>query len=116
MLAQRGVLRFLCVLLLLVAQQGALTHAVWHHRDHLPAHGQQNRAGASGHHGDDQSSSQSQLCGLHAALGMLLAGDCGGETAATTADFSQWFVLSDAVWRIAQPAVTPPSRAPPVLL
>jgi hypothetical protein len=109
-------LRAVCTVLLLCAQQGALTHAVWHLRDQLPAHGHQDRAGAAGHHKDGESSSQSQLCKLHAALGTLLASDCGGQTAATTVEFTEWFASSDAVWRIAQPAVTPPSRAPPVLL
>jgi hypothetical protein len=115
-MAKRAALQFLCVFLLLFAQQGALTHSVWHLRDHRPAHGHQDRAGSAGHHGDDVPSSQSQLCDVHAALGTLLAGECGGHIAATTADFSQWFAPSDAVWRIAQSAVTPPSRAPPVLL
>jgi len=113
---KRALLHAVCAVLLLCAQQGALIHSAWHLHDYLPAHEHQDRASTAGQHGDDEPSSQSQLCGLHAALGTLLAGDCGGQTAATTADFWQWFISSNAVWRIAQLAVTPPSRAPPVLL
>jgi len=113
---KRAFLHFACAFLLLSAQLSALSHSVWHLRDHLPAHEHQDRAGTAGYPGGDEPSSQSQLCDVHAALGTLLAGDCGGQTAATIAGFSQWFVPSNAVWRIAQPAVTPPSRAPPVLL
>ena len=115
-MAKRAFLHFACALLLLVAQHGALTHSVWHLHDHFPAHEQQDSAGAEHHPHDDGQSSQSRLCDLHYALGVLFAGDCGGKTAAVAAEVSHWLAAPTGVWRVAQSTTTPPSRAPPVLL
>ena len=114
-MAKRVFLHFVCALLLLVAQHGALTHSVWHLHDHFPAHEQHDPAGAAHQHEDDEHSSQSRLCDLHFALGTLLAGDCGAQPVLATTVLSRWLATSGADWRIAQPAATPPSRAPPVL-
>lgn len=114
-MAKRALLHFACALLLLVAQHGALTHSVWHLRDHLPAHEQHDHAGAAQHHEDDEHSSQSRLCDLHFALGTLLAGDCGGQHALATPALAHGLTATVVAWRFAQPAATPPSRAPPAL-
>jgi hypothetical protein len=109
----RHVLNWLYALLLLVAQQGALTHSVWHLHDHLPAHGQQQAADTASSHGGNEPSSQSRLCDLHSVLGTLLAGDCGGQTVLAAPALSHGLTASAATWRFAQTATTPPSRAPP---
>ncbi|HXF67356.1 MAG TPA: hypothetical protein VNK67_11765 [Burkholderiales bacterium] len=75
-----------CVLLLVVAQQGALTHAIWHLHAHdvgsaarpAPAHSGQD-GHAAGHPADD--SPQSGLCGFHLAFGQVL-GMAGAPAAA----------------------------------
>lgn len=116
-MAKRTVPHFLCALLLLVAQQGALTHQVWHLHDYLPAHEHHDGAGAAPGHSDDETpSSQAELCIFHVALGSLFAGGCTKQPAIAPAGLSDWLASSAATWRVAQPAVTPPSRAPPVLL
>lgn len=114
MMTKRAWLHFACALLLLVAQHGAITHWVWHLHDHLPAHGQQHDADAASHH-DDGPSSQSRLCDLHFALGTLLSGDCGGQHSLATPALAQALAPHVFAWRSSQPAVTPPSRAPPAL-
>jgi len=116
MMAKRAVFQFLLVFLLLAGQQGALVHSVWHLNDHLASHGLQDQAGAAHDPQNGGQSSQSELCNLHSAFGNLLASDCGGQPAAVTATASHSLATYTAAWRVAQPAATPPSRAPPVLL
>jgi len=116
-MAKRIALHFLCAFLLLFAQQGALTHQVWHLHDYLPAHEHDDHAGAAHDRGDDETpSSQAELCVFHAALGSLFAGGCAGQPTIAAAGFLHWLATPPAVWHIAQPTLTPPSRAPPVLL
>ena len=114
-MAKRIALHFLCAFLLLFAQQGALTHQVWHLHDYLPAHEHNDHAGAA-HDNDKSPSSQAELCIFHAALGSLFAGGCTGQPAIAAAGLSDWLATSPAAWRVAQSTATPPSRAPPVLL
>ena len=115
-MSQRSFLHFACALLLLIAQHGALTHSVWHLGRHAPAQ----HAGLEDgeYHSPERNdrSPQSKLCDLHFALGSLLAGDCPGQVVAHDAALSHRLVAASAVWRAAQPLLTPPSRAPPVLL
>ena len=61
---QRVVLRLACVLLLLFAQQGALTHAAWHAKSSTPA--EQGSSGKASFHGG--------LCDLHHAFSQVLGG------------------------------------------
>jgi hypothetical protein len=116
-MVRRPLLQLACILLLLSAQHTALTHRVWHLHDYLPAHAEQERAGTAHDHGDDEApSSQAELCIFHAALGSLFAGGCAGKPVVETAGSSCWLAVLPAIWRVAQPTATPPSRAPPVLL
>jgi hypothetical protein len=116
MMAKRSALHFLCALLLLVAQHGALTHSVWHLGNPLPAQEYHDHAGAAHGHDDDGQSSQSKLCDLHAALGTLLAGGCAGQPAVALTNLSHELATAFATWRVAESTATPRSRAPPVLL
>jgi hypothetical protein len=114
---RRAFLHFACAFLLLSAQLSALTHSVWHLHDYLPAHAHHDHTGAAQHNGNDETpSSQAELCLFHAALGSLFAGGCAKKPVVEAAGLSSWLATSPAVWRIAQSAVVPPSRAPPVLL
>jgi hypothetical protein len=116
MTATRAALRFLCILLLLAAQQGALTHAVWHLKDYLPAQGHHDLVATKHQHEDTGQSSEPRLCGLHAVLGSLLAGDCAGQPVVALPDLSYEFVASPDTGRAARFTATSLSRAPPVLL
>jgi hypothetical protein len=114
---KRAVLHFFFAFLLLSAQLSALAHSVWHLHDYLPAHGKQDRGGVVREQGGDGlPSPQAELCVFHAALGSLFAGGCAKQPALAPADVFGWVASSPAVWRVARPATTPPSRAPPVLL
>lgn len=115
-MAKRAVFQFLFVLLLLAGQQIALVHSVWHLGNHAPVQKLKDQARAGQDHQGDRQSSQSRLCDLHSALGNLLAGDCGSLPALAADTASHSVASHAAAWRVAQPATTPPSRAPPVLL
>ena len=113
--SKRSLLHFAGALLLLIAQQGALTHSIWHlgrqaTAEHVAVDGE--------FHSSDRPdrAPQSKLCDLHFALGSLLAGDCPGQSVLEEAPVSHRLVAVSAVWRVAQPLLTPPSRASPVLL
>lgn len=73
----RYLLQLTCILALLAAQHGALTHAVWHVYESLPAQAQ-----AHGDHEHDDAgdgrSPQADLCGLHLLLGTVLG--CAGAS------------------------------------
>jgi hypothetical protein len=114
---RRAFLHFACAFLLLSAQVTALTHSVWHLHDHLPAQGHHDYAGAVHGHGDDQEpSSQAELCAFHAAFSGLFAGGCAGQFSFAPADPADQPAISNADRHVARSALTPPSRAPPVLL
>jgi hypothetical protein len=103
---KRVFLQLSCVLLLLFAQQVALTHAAWH------AHGQP----PVQHDSKDKASFQGGLCDLHVAFSQVL----GGVQAAPV----HHSVRIGVAERIAQrphlcgfvETLTPLSRGPPVLL
>jgi hypothetical protein len=102
--------------LLLLAQHGAITHSVWHLGKHAPAQAHVEADGDAHAPGHNDHSPQSRLCDLHFAMGSLLGADCGGQSAPETVQLSHWLATSAATWRAAQLLLTPPSRAPPVLL
>lgn len=115
-MTRRAVIQFLFVFALLGGQQIALVHSVWHLGKHAPVQKQDDSASAAQSQQNDGRSPQSRLCDLHSALGNLLAGDCGSLPAMAADTVSHSLASHVAVWRIAQLATTPPSRAPPVLL
>jgi hypothetical protein len=105
---KRALLQVACVLLLLVAQHGALTHQVRHLHDRLPAQVQQ--------HDDGKQGSQSGLCDFHIAFAQILGTVSSAalplRIAANTVERSTNHLPP------AFPAnlVVPASRGPPVLL
>lgn len=64
-------LRLLLAALLLVAQQAAVTHAIWHAHDGLAGHVHDTAVVQSGQSHDDDST-QAQFCGFHVAFGQVL--------------------------------------------
>jgi hypothetical protein len=115
-MAKRTALHFLCTLLLLFAQQGALTHSVWHLGDHLPAHEHHDHAGATHDDGGDGHSSQSKLCDLHFVLGSVLGGNCASPALDLLPDFKHGLPASADFQRAALTSAPYLSRAPPALL
>ena len=103
---QRILARIVFILLLLFAQQAALTHAAWHasQATHAPAHE------------DGKASFQGGLCDLHHAFGQVLGGvqaaaaPCMPRTAVD--DIAPAYADAGCI----QPFLAPLSRGPPFLL
>jgi hypothetical protein len=114
-MTRRTTLHFVCALLFLAAQWGALTHAVWHLHNPAAAHGQQH-ASAGAHPKGGEQSPQSKLCDLHSVLGVVLGGDCGAQGVAPLADVSHVLVTVSTAGHAVRFDPTHRSRAPPVLL
>jgi hypothetical protein len=113
---KRAFWQLICIIALLVAQQAALTHSIWHYRDALPAHKQLVHAGATPYSDDNGGSPQSTLCQQHGILGALLSGTCHAQPPGISAGGSHRLVPATATWHVAQRTPSPHSRAPPVLL
>ena len=114
-MAKRAAFQLLFAVLLLAGQQVALVHSVWHLGKHAPVQTADNPSRAAQDHQGDGKSSQSRLCDLHSTLGTLLSGDCGSLPAAIAISTSLDLAIYAVAWLVAQPATSPPSRAPPVL-
>jgi hypothetical protein len=114
----RFLLQLACIFALLAAQHGALTHAVWHLHEGLPAqaHAQDDHHDHARDDVDDGNSSQADLCGLHVLLGTVLG--CAGAAGL------QWHappvaaegVLQDPHSRLGAEALPFFSRGPPPVL
>ena len=115
-MSQRSFINLVCAVLMLIAQHGALTHAVWHLGETLSAEEHLKLGGDFPGSDRDNGSTQSKLCDLHIVMSSLLAGDCAGPSMPDAALLLQSLATSFAVWRARQLRLTPPARAPPVLL
>jgi hypothetical protein len=111
----RAFLQLICIFALLVAQQAALTHSIWHLRDAVPAH-KQDDVSAAPHAHESSKSPQSSLCDQHGVLEALLSGTCLAQPPTFSAGGTHRPAVAAVTWRVAQRTPTPPSRAPPVLL
>ncbi len=102
-------IRVICAFVLLLAQQGALTHDVWH------------SAKAASHAdvsivGDAKDVKKNRLCELHAALGSVLGALGGDAPTSAVADTNEiGFETADAS-AVIVPPLPPASRGPPALL
>ena len=109
----------LCVLLLLVAQQGALFHATWHASRDVQA-----TQAAHGYYVDDRDtgpspngrSSQGGLCAFDLAFGQVLGGVHGSCAPLVSADLPAGITAYPFNPRLDSEAVPAQSRGPPVLL
>lgn len=100
----RKVVPFLCIFLLLFAQQAAFTHAAWHAGEH-----------AADHERPQDSSFHDKLCDLHGAFGEVLGALPQAADPLPTA--AQAHILCGEAPRewVAFALQTPPSRAPPIV-
>lgn len=112
-MTRRAASSFVCVLFLLFAQFGALTHAVWHASGH--AHAQDHVDGGAAHD-DEHAPGQANLCAYDLAFGQVLGGvHAGCAPLLIVATGSESVLDSPASDRHAQ-TLTPKSRGPPTLL
>jgi hypothetical protein len=104
-----------CVLLLLFAQFGALTHATWHAHagEHTtdPAHGNGDRA-----RHEQLPSGQAELCAFDLAFGQVLGGLHAGGALPLAIMAGVETLLDLPVSRLRAEALAAKSRGPPVLL
>ena len=121
MRSQRS-LHYLCILLLLFAQQVALSHAAWHALGHVPGDAHAHADGHSGHDGDHQhhpdepsNGSQAHLCEFDAVFGQVLGGVPGACALPLVADLPASiasYVFNPRLGTEVVPAISrgPPSR------
>ena len=107
----------LCVLLLLVAQQGALSHAVWHvYKTH---HAQAYTAydyDEANPGGSEKPSRLADLCAFDLAFGQVLGGTHSACVPLAFAPAIAERVHDLTALRLHAAALSPKSRGPPVLL
>jgi len=107
----RSLLQLTCILLLLVVQQGALTHQIWHLQDvvgHVAAHDHEHDQG-----GD---APQTALCEFHLAASTVLGAlDCGAIVLVLSVPPAERASEPLFSQRVAEPPVAT-SRGPPVSL
>ncbi len=100
---------FACVLLLLIAQQGALTHAIWH------AHQTKTTHSYSALNKHQTPAGQANLCAFDLAFGQMLGTAHGGGTTLTVIAADIERIRDVPVARLHAEALSPKSRGPPVL-
>ena len=108
-LRRNAVVQLVFALLLLCAQQGALTHEIWHFAKAGP------HAGFVGDHKGSESK-KNRLCDMHSALGTVL-GAVNAVIAAAPLDTSrQYCFIAAASLAASVSQLAPFSRGPPLLL
>jgi hypothetical protein len=108
-LRRHAVLPVVCAFLLLLAQQGALTHDIWHSAKAASQ-------AAVSIAGDSKDVKKNRLCDFHAALGSVLGVLGGNAPAPAVADTNEiGFKTADAA-AVIVPPLPPASRGPPALL
>jgi hypothetical protein len=96
---------FICIFLLLFAQQSALTHSAWHAQEHSPAH-QQDKGDAS---------IQGTLCELHGVLSQVLSAVQAPEVRYACTPGVAEAIVFRAGARVVPELLVPLSRGPPPL-
>lgn len=108
-LRRHAVLPVVCAFLLLLAQQGALTHDIWHSaKAASPAD--------VSIAGDAKDVKKNRLCDFHAALGTVLGVLGGNAPASLSPDLLETQVYAAAVSAAVVRPLPPTSRGPPTLL
>jgi hypothetical protein len=107
----------LCVILLLAAQQGALTHAVWHAYTAHPAQAAAAYQVDGADLGDSNSPSKpANLCAFDLAFGQVLGATHSACIVVGFAPAVAERIHSLTAPRLHAAALSPKSRGPPVLL
>jgi hypothetical protein len=101
-------IHYICVALLLIAQQGALAHATWH-----AGKTQHNAAELESPAGHENRDSQSSLCDFDLAFGHVLGGVHGSSAPQITAELPAAIATYLFNPRLGSEAVPAHSRGPP---
>jgi len=106
---RRTLLVFACMLLLLVAQQGALTHAIWHAHQNRSNH---SHSVVDKHHAP---AGQASLCAFDLAFGQVLGTAHGGSATLVVIAVDAERIHDLPASRLHAETLSPKSRGPPVL-
>ncbi|MEQ1772847.1 MAG: hypothetical protein ABL891_03600 [Burkholderiales bacterium] len=121
----RRFFHYLCIFLLLVAQQGALVHAAWHaggdaHAHSTHGHAQENDVHDRDHDSDDSDhespAGQASLCAFDLAFGQVLGGVHGSCALPVIAELRVAIASYAFNPRLGTEAVPALSRGPPIFL
>lgn len=114
---------YLCILLLLIAQQSALSHATWHALGHDKAHAGDTHAHAghshdpsetaSHHHDEPVGGGHANLCAFDLTFGQLLGGAHGAWALPIVAELPGSIATHSFKPRLGTEAVPALSRGPP---
>jgi hypothetical protein len=107
-LRRNAVVQVVFALLLLCAQQGALTHEIWHFAKAGP------QAGFVGDHKGSESK-KNRLCDLHSALGTVLGAVATIASPAPLDSCTEFSFLAAASRAASVSLLAPFSRGPPAL-
>ena len=116
-----------CVVVLLFAQFGALTHAAWHAHadihviDHASDHAHEHAGGANSNvahdaHDSEQPPGQAALCVFDLAFGQVLGGVHACNAPTFTLLQGVETILDVPASRLHAEALSPKSRGPPIFL
>ena len=108
-LRRYAVVQIAFAFLLLLAQQGALTHEIWH----FAKSASQVTAAAADQHGKD--AKKNRLCDLHSALGTVLGAVTGVVAVAPLAAAQQSSFVASESPAASVSLLASPSRGPPAL-
>ncbi len=108
-LRRHAALRVVCAFLLLVAQQGALTHDIWHSAKTA------SRADLS-ITGDVKDTKKNRLCEFHAVFGTVLGAVHGIVAALPYLEQAETGLVASTTALPDSPRLAPLSRGPPTLL
>jgi hypothetical protein len=103
---RNAVVQVVFALLLLCAQQGAITHEIWHAATSLHAQSEQKAP----------DSNKNRLCDLHSALGTVLGTVTGVVAAAPPPESTHTCVAVAELPAASVSLLVPSSRGPPPLL
>src|SRR5437879_3505356 len=106
---RNAVVQVVFALLLLCAQQGAITHEIWHFANASP-----HAAGFAGDHKAPESK-KNQLCDLHSALGTVLGAVATIASPAPLDSCTEFSFLAAASRAASVSLLAPFSRGPPAL-
>ncbi len=110
-LRRNAVVQVVFALLLLCAQQGAVTHEIWH----VAKGDAQAQWSATGQQSHDSKKNQNRLCDLHSALGTVLGAVATLAAPAPLEPCTAFSFLAAASRAASVSLLAPFSRGPPAL-
>lgn len=103
-MSSRRLVRYLCIVALLFAQQVAYSHSAWHASEQ-----------GARHERNHDASFHDKLCGLHGAFCQVLGALPGAATALPSSQATHAHPVQVCAACVVLPVPTPPARGPPAV-